>query len=67
MLRDQEQLAIETREFLHRWGLKAKFVAIACDLTPKILSWFMDFRLALSQNKVNRLTSYIAEYEARNG
>lgn len=67
MLRDQEQLAIETREFLHRWGLKAKYVAMACDLTPKVLSGFMNFRLALSQNQVSRLNSYIAEYEARNG
>ncbi len=66
MLREQEELAKVTRDFLCRWGLKAKYVASACDISPKILSQFMCFRLALSSSQLCRLQSYIAEYEARN-
>jgi len=66
MLLEQARIANETRDFLSHWGLKAKYVANKCDLNPKVLSLFMNHKLALSQNQLNRLISYITEYERRN-
>jgi len=66
MLLEQEKIANETRAFLSHWGLKAKYVATKCDISPKVLSQFMNHKLVLSQNQLKRLLSYISEYERRN-
>lgn len=66
MLTEQEALANKTREFLDRWGLKAKYVAGVCNISPKVLSLFINHRLVLSKNQVSRLENYISDYENRN-
>lgn len=66
MLTEQEALANKTREFLNRWGLKAKYVAGVCNISPKVLSLFINHRLVLSKVQVCRLENYISDYENRN-
>ena len=41
MLLEQEAVAEQTREFLVHWGLKSKFVAATCGISPNILSKFL--------------------------
>lgn len=65
-LKAQTALADKTREFLDRWGLKAKYVAGVCNISPKVLSLFMNYRLTLSKIQVSRLENYITDYERRN-
>lgn len=66
MLLEQEKIANDTRSFLTRWGLKAKYVANKCNINPKIFSQFTNHRLTLSNNQLQRLVSFITEYEKRN-
>lgn len=66
MFREQEPLVNKTREFLDRWGLKAKYVAGVCNISPKVLSLFINHRLVLSKIQVSRLENYISDYEKRN-
>ncbi len=66
MITEQEQLANETKAFLVRWGLKAKYVANVCVISQKVFSQFMNHKLALSQNQLNRLMAFISDYERRN-
>ena len=66
MVTEQEQLANETKAFLVRWGLKAKYVASVCVISQKVFSQFMNHKLALSQNQLNRLMAFISDYERRN-
>lgn len=66
MIMEQEQLANQTRAFLMRWGLKAKYVASVCVIRQKVFSQFMNRKLALSQNQLNRLVEFISDYERRN-
>lgn len=65
MLLEQEKLANETRAFLENYGLKGKYVAGKCGLCPHILSKFINHKIALSQNQLNRLVSFIEEYQRR--
>lgn len=66
MITEQEQLANETKAFLVRWGLKAKYVASVCVISQKVFSQFMNYKLALSQNQLNRLMAFFSDYERRN-
>lgn len=66
MLLEQEAVAEQTREFLLRWGLKARFVAKVCGISEKTFSRFLNHKLALSQNHICQLKSYIEDYERRN-
>lgn len=66
MLIEQEQAANDTKVFLMRWGLKAKYVAEVCELSPKVFSQFINHKLALSKNQINRLMGFITDYERRN-
>lgn len=66
MLLEQETLANHTKEFLKRWGLKAKYVAEVCDVSPKVLSQFVNHKMVLSNSQKNRLIHFVTEYERRN-
>ena len=66
VLSEQEALANRTKDFLNKWGLKAKYVAEVCDVSPKVLSQFMNHKLALSNSQKNRLICFVTEYERRN-
>lgn len=66
MLLEQECVAEQTREFLGRWGLKAKYVAKVCGISEKTFSRFLNHKLALSQNHIFQLNNYIENYEQRN-
>ena len=66
MLTEQEALANRTKDFLNKWGLKAKYVAEVCNVSPKVLSQFMNHKLALSIGQKNRLICFVTEYERRN-
>lgn len=66
MLREQEQLAAETREFLSRWGLKAKYVAEQVQIDEKSFSKFVNHKLALPDYQVLQLRNYVEDYERRN-
>lgn len=65
-LLEQERTADELREFLARWGLKLKYVAGVCEINGKALSRFANHKLALSPAQINRLQSYMSDYERRN-
>lgn len=66
MLLEQEKIADETKLFLQRWGLKAKYVACMCQISEKVFSGFCNHKLALTANQLLRLKSYMADYESRN-
>lgn len=66
MLLEQEAVAEQTREFLVHWGLKSKFVAATCGISPNILSKFLNHKIALSNNQLNRLVTYMESYISRN-
>lgn len=54
MLLEQEAVAEQTKAFLVCWGLKAKFVAGTCGISPNILSKFLNHKVALSNKQLNR-------------
>lgn len=66
MLLEQEAVAEQTKAFLVCWGLKAKFVAGTCGISPNILSKFLNHKVALSNKQLNRLTTYMENYILRN-
>ena len=66
MLTRQDHIANETKAFLQRWGLKQKYVASVCRISPKVLSEFVNHKLALSNKQMDSLTGYILDYERRN-
>ncbi len=63
---EQTGIALQTREFLMRWGLKQKFVAETCGIPETAFSGFINGKLALSRNQLARVTSYMNDYESRN-
>lgn len=63
----QYQVAERTNEFLAQWGLKQMYVAKACRLSQTVLSKFLHHKLSLSKVQLARLTTYMSEYEKRNG
>ena len=63
---EQTGIALQTREFLMRWGLKQKFVAEMCGIPETAFSGFINGKLALSRNQLARVTSYMNDYESRN-
>ena len=66
MLLEQKAIAEQVREFLGHWGLKAKFVANTCGISPNILSKFLNHRVTISNNQLNRLVLYMESYISRN-
>lgn len=66
MLQKQEQLATEVREFLGKWGLKAKFVAERAQIDEQSFSKFVNHKLALPDYQIAQLKAYIQDYERRN-
>ena len=65
VLSEQEALADRTKDFLNRWGLKAKYVAEVCNIHEKVFSKFTNHHVTLSKSQLQRLTGYMAEYEER--
>lgn len=66
MLRDQTEVADRTRLFLQSWGLKGRFVAEQVDIGEKTFSRFINHKLALSNDLLRKLISYMDDYEQRN-
>lgn len=66
MLLEQEALAEETRAFLKRWGLKGIFVSEVCEIHFKTFSRFLNHKIVLSQAQVERLETYMNDYQKRN-
>lgn len=66
MLLEQEAVAEQTKAFLVCWGLKVKFVAGICGISPNILSKFLNHKVALSNKQLHRLTAYMEDYILRN-
>lgn len=59
-------VADETREFLHCWGLKSKYVAAKVGIDEQSFSKFLNHKLALSDNQMKRLNAYMVDYKRRN-
>lgn len=55
MLLEQEAVAEQTKAFLVRWGLKAKYVAKVCGISEKTFSRFLNHKLALSKDHIIQL------------
>lgn len=64
---EQTGIALQTREFLTRWGLKQKFVAKTCGIPETAFSGFINGKLALSDKQLSRVVAYVNDYEQRNG
>ncbi len=63
---EQTAISEHTREFLSQWGLKQKFVAKACGISEPIFSKFINDKIALSPNQLNRVVFYMDDYKRRN-
>lgn len=63
---EQYKTAEDIKVFLSRWGLKQKYVAEICQIPEKVFSRFLTGKLALSENQLVRVISYINDYEQRN-
>ena len=66
MLQEQESIANETKAFMEKWGLKNMYVAKVYGISDQTLSRFVNHRIALASERLDRLTKYMADYEKRN-
>lgn len=65
-VRDQYEVAEQTKEFIDKWGLKKKYVAATCSIPEVVFSSFINGRLALSERQISRIVEYTTDYVRRN-